>query len=97
MLSRLKRFGVLVEVLVSVYIGYVHPIVEYACPVWHGSINVHQTLKLERIQKRACRIILGTAYTSYSDALTITGLQRLEERRLHLCTQFAKKCTTSEK
>ena len=97
MLSRLKRFGVPVGDLVSVYIGYVRPIVEYACPVWHGSINAHQTQQIERIQKRACRIILGSTYALYTDALALTGLQMLEERRLHLCTQFAKKCTTSEK
>ena len=35
MLSRLKRFGVPVEDLVSVYVGYVRPTVEYASPV-HG-------------------------------------------------------------
>ena len=80
MLSRLKRFGVPVGDLVSVYIGYVRPIVEYACPVWHGSINAHQTHKMDRIQRRACRIILGSTYTSYTDALAITGLQSLEER-----------------
>ena len=97
MLSRLKRFGVPVEDLVSVYIGYVRPIVEYACPVWHGSISIQQTQQIERIQKRACRIILGSTYTSYTDALSTTGLHTLQERRLHLCTQFAKKCTTSEK
>ena len=97
MLSRLKRFGVPMEDLVSVYIGYVSPIVEYACPVWHGSINVHQNQQIERIQRRACRIILGSTYTSYTDALALTGLQTLEESRLHLYTQFAKKCTTLEK
>ena len=97
MLSRLKRFGVPVEDLVSVYVGYVRPTVEYASPVWHGSITIQQTQRIERIQKRACRIILGSTYTSYTDALSLTGLQSLEERRHHLCCQFAKKCTTSEK
>ena len=97
MLCRLKRFGVHVRDLVSVYIGYVHPVVEYACPVWHGNITIKQTQQIERIQKRACRIILGSTYTSYTEALSCTGLQTLEDRRLHLCTEFAKKCLTSEK
>ena len=35
MLCRLKRFGVPVNDLVSVYIGYVRPVFDYACPVWH--------------------------------------------------------------
>ena len=97
MLCRLKRFGVPVKDLVSVYIGYVRPVVEYACPVWHGNITIKQTQQIERIQKRACRIILGSAYTSYTEALSCTGLQTLEDRRLHLCTEFANKCLTSEK
>ena len=83
--------------LVTVYIGYVRSIVEYTCPGYHGSIYVHQTQKIERIQRRACRFILGSTYTSCTDALTLTGLQTLEERRQDLYTQFVKKCTTSEK
>jgi len=97
MLSRLKRFGVPVEDLVSVYVGYVRPLVEYAAPVWHGSINVQQTQQLERIQKRACRIILGPTYTTYTEALESTGLQSLDARRHHLCAQFATKCCTSDR
>ena len=97
MLCCLKRFGVPVSDLISVYIGYVRPIVEYACPVWHGSINIKQSQQIERIQKRACRIIIGSTYTSYAEALSVTGLQTLEERRHHLCTQFARKCCTSGK
>ena len=97
MLCRLKRFGVPVNDLVSVYIGYVRPIVEYACPVWHGNMSTKHTQQIERIQKRALRIILGSTYTSYAEALSSTGLQTLEERRQHLCSQFANKCTTSEK
>ena len=97
MLSRLKRFGVPVEDLVSVYVGYVRPLVEYAVPVWHGSITAQQAQQLERIQKRACRIILGPTYTTYTEALASTGLQSLEERRYHLCAQFANKCITSDR
>jgi len=97
MLSRLKRFGVPVEDLVSVYVGYVRPLVEYAAPVWHGSLTAHQTQQIERIQKRACRIILGPAYTTYTDALASAGLQTLDIRRHHLCTQFANKCITSKR
>ena len=97
MLGRLKSFGVPVGDLVFVYTGYVHPIVEFVCLVWHGSINVHQTQQIKRIQRKACRIILGSTYTSYTDVLTLTGLQTLEERRIHLCTHYAKKCATSEK
>ena len=91
-LCRLKRFGVPANDLVSVYIGYVHPIVECACPVWHGNMSTKHTQQIERIQKRASRIILGNTYTSYAEALSSTGLHSLdmlEERRHYLCSQFA--------
>ena len=97
MLSRLKRFVVPVEDLVSVYVGYVRPTVEYASPVWHSSIGKKQTQQIERIQKRACYIILGSNYTTYNDALDLTGLQTLEVRRLQLSYEFAQKCTTSDR
>ena len=103
MLCRLKRFGVpvnMVNDLVSVYIGYVRPVVvvvEYACPVWYGNMSTKHTQQIERIQKRALRIILGSTYTSYAEALSSTGLQTLEETLQHLCSQFANKCTASEK
>ena len=97
MLSRLKRFGVPAEDLVSVYIGYVRPTCEYGVPVWHGSISKDQAYQLERIQKRACRIILGAQYDSYTDALDQLTLQTLNNRRSHLCLQFAQKCCDSER
>ena len=89
MLGRLKRFGVPVEDLVSVYVGYVRPSVEYASPVWHGCIIKQQTHQIERIQKRACHVILGNNYTTHTDALDLMGLQTLEDRRDQLCTNFA--------
>lgn len=97
MLGRLKRFGVPVEDLVSVYVGYVRPSVEYASPVWHGCISKQQTHQIERIQKRACHVILGNNYTTYTDALDLMGLQTLEDRRDQLCTNFAVKCSTSDR
>lgn len=97
MLNRLKRFGLPEEDLVSVYVSYVRPVVEYATPVWHGSLTDEQSKKLESIQKRACRIILGTRYSSYTEALDLTGLQTLSNRRLQLCTNFAVHCTQSDR
>ncbi|XP_072048561.1 uncharacterized protein [Amphiura filiformis] len=97
MLNRLKRFGLPVEDLVSVFVSYVRPVVEYATPVWHSSLTAEQFDRLENIQKRACRIILGIRYDSYTEALELTGLQRLSSRRLQLCTKFAVECSESER
>ena len=92
MLNRLKRFGLPMEDLVSVFVSYVRPVVEYATPVWHGSLTDDQSKKLESIQKRACRIILGANYRSYTQAPDLTGLQPLYDRRLQLCTKFVVDC-----
>ena len=96
MLSRLRRFGVPADDLVSVYMGYVRPICEYAAPVWQSSITVDQSKQLERIQKRVRRIILGSRYESYTETLSRPELQTLEDRRLYLCHQFAQKRFESE-
>ena len=97
MLSRLRRFGVPADDLASVYIGYVRQVCEYAAPVWHSNITADQSNQIERIQKRACRIILGSKYDSYTETLRQLELQSLEDRRSHLCSQFAKKCVQSER
>ena len=97
MLNRLKRFGLPEEDLVSVFVSYVRPVVEYATPVWHGCLTEEQSKKLESIQKRACRIILGAKYNSYTEALDLTGLQTLSNRRIQLCTKFAVDCTRSDR
>ena len=92
MLSRLRRFGVPSDDLISVYMGYVRTICEYAAPVWHSSITVDQSKPLERIiQKRACCIILSSKYESYTETLNRLELQTLEDRRLHLSHRFGKK------
>ncbi|KAI8506980.1 hypothetical protein Bbelb_154190 [Branchiostoma belcheri] len=72
------------------------PTMEYAAPVWHPALTCTQSARLERQQKRACRIILGTEYTDYTSALSTLNLDSLAERRTHLCLTFAKKLLNSE-
>ena len=50
---------------------------------------------LERVQKRACRIILGNDYVRYSDALQLCSIVTLVCRRNHLCQSFAKTLPSS--
>ena len=44
----------------------------------------------------ALRVILNQNYVSYQDALNLTGLKTLKERRTELSLKFAKKCTGKE-
>ncbi|CAJ1067723.1 hypothetical protein Bbelb_365170 [Xyrichtys novacula] len=45
-LCRLKKFGVKDPELVSIYTGYVRPVLEYAVPVWHSSLTASQSNSL---------------------------------------------------
>ncbi|KAI8494837.1 hypothetical protein Bbelb_274420 [Branchiostoma belcheri] len=95
-LRRLKRFGMSVTDLTTVFTAYVRPSLEYATPVWHSSLTVKQTTSLERIQKRACRIILGHQYENYASALESLNLTTLSDRRVGLCRSFATSLLNSE-
>ena len=53
-----------VDDLIHFYVSYILPVLEYACPVWHTSLNKEQTRRLEAIQHRALSIIVG--YCEYS-------------------------------
>ena len=81
LLSRLRRAGLPRSDLITVYYGYIRPTLEYATPCWNAGLTKRQSDGIERIQKRACRIIMGRQYLSYSDGLVILDLQRLSERK----------------
>ena len=51
----------------------------------------------ERVQKVALHIILGQKYENYKNALELTNLETLEERRDKLCLKFAKKAEKNVK
>ena len=63
---------------------------EYAAPVWHPGLTCQQSDALECIQKRALRIILGSDYTCYAEALCRLNICTLKSRRELLCLKFAK-------
>ncbi|KAI8513803.1 hypothetical protein Bbelb_081270 [Branchiostoma belcheri] len=97
MLRRLKSFGLPVVDLITVYCGYVGPILEYGAPVYHHNLTREQSATLERVQRRACRTILGRHYTDYASALQLCGLETLEQRRTCLCRKFAASLQASER
>ena len=96
-LRRLKKLGADGEDLKDVYIKQIRSILEFAVPVWHGSITGDERLQLERVQKSALHIILGDQYVSYRLALKEMALETLFERRRKLCLKFAKKSAKSPK
>ncbi|KAI8498388.1 hypothetical protein Bbelb_235900 [Branchiostoma belcheri] len=96
LLKRLKKFNLPEGDLVAIYIGYVRPILEYAVPVWHSGLTKRQSDQLERLQKRACRTIMGKDYCGYSHALQHLGLTTLASRREQLSLKFARSLLGSE-
>ncbi len=86
---RLKHHGLPHHDLLTVYQSIVWPVMEYATPVWAGGITQQQNESIERIQKRACRIILRRDYSRYTDALDYLHLETLHNRRISLCLKFA--------
>ena len=95
MLRKLKDAGLDAEELLTVYKGYIRPVLEYAAPVWNAGLTQKQVNHLEKIQKRVCHYILSKDYTTYHDALSILQLDSLQSRRNKLCHQFAEKASAS--
>ena len=78
-LKQLQRSGLSSDELLQFYISVIRPVLEYACPVWHNSLTVEQTSKLELIQKRALRIISSSGHLT---------LPTLRCRRDEMCKLF---------
>ena len=95
-LHKLVSFSVPREDLLNIYILYIRSILEQSCQVWNSSLTLENIQNLERIQKNALKIILQDSYQDYSNALSITGLKSLVERRNELCFRFAKSCVKNE-
>ena len=83
--------------LKRIYILQVRSKLERSAVLWHSSLTKKCSDRLERVQKSALKVILGSEYVDYAHALQVLGLQSLEERRKYLCLKFAKKCQQVEK
>ena len=90
------QFDKLID-LKRIYILQVRSKLEQSAVLWHSSITKECSDKLERVQKSALKVILGSSYTTYSDALKQLKLQSLKERRRSLCLKFAEKCLRTDK
>ena len=95
MLRVLKCHGLPSHDLMTIYSCFIRPITEYAAPVWNGALTKQQITHIERVQKRALKIILGSNYTTYDDVLANCNLQSLNDRRKSLCV-FKKKKNNRE-
>ena len=76
--------------MLTLYQWYVRTTLEYASPVWHPGLTEHPHQKIERVQKRCVRIILGNNYTNYPEALQRLNITTLYDRREQLCLRFGR-------
>ena len=81
----LKRNGVSSPHLLQVYFTLVRPLLEYCCPVWHSSLTINLSDKVELVQKRSMRIIYLTL--NYDAALIQAKCSPLSVRRDSICTK----------
>ena len=91
MLTKLKYVGVRTEDLIHLYILFIRCILEYCAVVWHSTLTVQQSKDIEKVQKLVLKIILGDRYINYENALRLTGLESLSDRREQKCLQFGLK------
>ena len=68
------------------YITCIRSILEYACPVFHRALPGYLSKDLERLQKRALRIIYPGM--SYNQALEFSGLPTLFKRREEISSKL---------
>ena len=96
-LRKLVEFDVKNEDLITIYVLFIRSITEQNSVVWSSSLTCDEMANLERTQKVALRIIFGSKYLSYENALELAGLPKIEDRYKKLLLRFAIKCTQNPK
>ena len=86
LLRQLKRAGIAHSVLVRFYCSVIRSILEYACQVFHCNLPLYLSEEIERIQRRALRVIFYDC--SYSEGLDNASLTSLHDRRSTLCKEL---------
>ena len=76
------------------YIATVLPVAEYSCLVWGPGLRKDDSIKLERVHRRAARLISGTKLVDniiHERLLARAGFSPLSAHRQYRLAQFAAK------
>ena len=96
MLHMASKFTRNREHLIQIYKTFIRCNLEFSSNVWHSSLTSENRQDLERVQKAALKVILRGNYDSYENALKVSGLPSLDERREMMSLKFAKNCLKNE-
>ena len=88
-LRQLKRAKLPPKDLLLFYVTCIRPVAEYACEVFYDSLPKYLSDDLERLQRRACKIILPEH--GYEDSLNVLNIPQLTDRRQNLTTKLFEK------
>ena len=93
-LRLLKRSSIPSNRLVRVFNTCIPPILEYACEVWHHCLPKYLSDQIERIQRRALRVIFPDC--CYDIAMVRAGVVSLFIRRETISKKFFERMRTDE-
>jgi len=93
LLSQLKHSGLSQNDLLDFYKSVIRSCLEYVCQAWHTSLPEYLHENLEKIQRRAFKIIFPDR--TYEDSLTEMKIPTLKDRREILCKNFFTKMTNA--
>jgi hypothetical protein len=91
-LKVLKKYGAPVHDMLQFYCSVIRLSLEYGDVLWHGSLTNAQSADLERIQKRALRIICPKM--DYNEALAHFRMSTLKERCEKHCVELIRKMSS---
>ena len=97
MIKRLKSRGAHIDDLKDIQTKQIRSVLEFGVPVWNCGLTKAEVTDIKRVQKSSLHIALGDGYGDYENALSISKLETLEERRKNLCIKFAKKAAKHPK
>ena len=86
---QLKRLGADRDSLIKFYVLKIRSILMFGAVCFHSSLTQEDSRRLELQQKRSLACILGLEYRSYSHALELTSLPRIDDLRSEACLKWA--------
>ena len=94
--TRLHRNCVTTKDLATIYMLYIRPVLEFAAPVWTSGITNNQSVSIERVQRRALRIIIYPDSRTYDELQSHLDVSFLKERRTSLSLRFTESLLQSK-